>query len=132
MIRRIAYASLARGDLAASEVPRIIACSRANNQRAGIGGALVYTGTDFLQVIEGPAPVVALLWERVRRDPRHHSIGKFLDDNVAWTWYPEWQVGYLYDDRLVRRIGDWREQRFAPDEDVAQGLRSLLRQSDPT
>jgi hypothetical protein len=131
MIRRIAYASIPSTDLAMIEVPRIIACSRARNQQAGIGGVLVYTGADFLQVIEGPPAVAAGVWERIRRDPRHHTIGKFHDDIAEDAWYPDYRVGYLRDDASVVRIAQWRALRIAPDENLVQDLQFLLRQSDP-
>ena len=131
MIRRIAYASIPSPDLAMIGVPRIIACSRANNRSAGIGGVLVYTGADFLQVIEGPPPAVSDLWARIGRDPRHHTIGKFHDDVAAEAWYPEFKVGYLRDDAYITLIPRWRAQCTARGEDVVKQLRALLNLSDP-
>ena len=131
MIRRIAYASIPRPDLARIELPRVIASARNNNELNGIGGVLVYTGADFLHVIEGPPPAVALLWERIRRDHRHRAIGKFHDDVAAEAWYPEFRVGYLRDDESIRRIAAWRELCIAPEEMLAQHLQAVLRQSDP-
>ena len=74
MLRRLAYVSYPAADLPPTEVSRIIQVSRTNNQAAGITGVLVYTGTDFAQLIEGRPDAVESLWCRLQADPRHHGL----------------------------------------------------------
>jgi hypothetical protein len=130
MIRRIAYASVPRADLAAHEVPQIVRKSRANNEREGIGGVLVFTGSDFVQLIEGPPAQVETLWHKIRADVRHHSVALLVDmpDDVAW--FPEWRVGYLYDENFLRRIATWRSRTGPLNEEDRLELRLLFAATD--
>ena len=52
----------------------ILKVSRANNQAAGITGALVLYNDWFAQVREGPETEVTGLYERIKRDPRHDAL----------------------------------------------------------
>ena len=130
MIRRIVFASIPRPDLAVSEVPRIISKSRINNERDGIGGVLVFTGGDFVQVIEGTPERVDACWERIRSDPRHHSVEPFLDMPDEEPWFPEWRVGYLYDEDFARRIADWRSRSGSMTPEELHEMRMLLAATD--
>lgn len=74
---RLVYASRALvGDHSASAeaVADILAAARWNNLRDGITGALVFDGTTFGQVLEGPDAAVEAVFRRIRRDPRHETV----------------------------------------------------------
>ena len=130
MIRRIAYASIPRPDLGASEVPRLISKSRTNNERDGIGGVLVFTGSDFVQLIEGAPELVDACWERILSDPRHHSVAPFLDMSDQEPWFPEWRVGYLYDEDFTRRIASWRSRSGAMNPEELHEIRLVFAATD--
>lgn len=110
MIRRFIYASRPRPDLAAQEIPRIVAVSRANNERDGIGGVLLYTGEDFVQLIEGAPDRVEATWRRIRADPRHVEVVALLDERDVQAWFADWRVGYLADAAFSRTLAEWRER----------------------
>lgn len=130
MIRRLAYVSRPRTDLPATEIPRIIASSRANNARHGITGILVYTGTDFAQLIEGRPPAVATLWQHIGADDRHVDMALLLDEDDTTPWFPDWRVGYLTDRGLPDRFAEWRARgRTLPDAE-RMALRRLLAAAD--
>jgi hypothetical protein len=58
----------------------ILRVSRANNDAAGVTGALVLYDDWFAQVLEGPEPAVSALYARIRADPRHDTVE--LDSRV--------------------------------------------------
>lgn len=130
MICRIAYASIPRADLAACDVPRIITRARASNERDGIGGTLVFTGAAFVQLIEGPAEAVEALWRRIQDDARHHSLKLFLDMTDDAAWFPEWRVGYLYDEDFVRSIASWRARTDPMNDEERRELRRRFAAAD--
>ncbi|MEO8506214.1 MAG: BLUF domain-containing protein [Betaproteobacteria bacterium] len=130
MIRRLAYVSRPRTNLPATEIPRIIVAARANNARYGISGILVYTGTDFAQLIEGGPPAVATLWQRIGTDDRHVDMTLLLDEHDTTPWFPDWRVGYLSDRGLPDRFAEWRARgRTLPDAERIT-LRRLLAAAD--
>src|SRR4030095_6702849 len=108
MLRRLAYVSYPAADLPPAEVSRIIQVSRVHNAGQGITGVLVYTGTDFAQLIEGRHDTVEALWRRIQADKRHHELLPFMDEPTDRAWFETWRMGYLYDDTLSIKIAEWR------------------------
>lgn len=52
----------------------IMASSTRNNGTAGITGALLFTGSHFTQVLEGPRSKVERTFERISQDFRHGEV----------------------------------------------------------
>lgn len=130
MIRRLAYVSRPRPGLPASEISRIVQVSRANNAQTGICGVLVYTGTDFAQLIEGLSADVEDLWSRIRADVRHADVTLLLDERDVAPWFPEWRMGYLSDRELSLRFTEWRALRHGIEATGRSELRRLLAAAD--
>ncbi len=66
------------------EIERLLACSRANNMRDGVTGALLLAGSAFFQMIEGPEEAVERALSRILGDNRHvgvQTIDRRTDDN---------------------------------------------------
>lgn len=130
MIRRLAYVSRPRNDLPASELSRIVVTSRMNNARDHLCGVLVYTGSDFAQLIEGASARVYALWNRIKRDDRHRDLVLLFDEIAPTPWFPDWRMGYLVDRNLSRPIGGWRGLDGTMDERGRFRLRQLLAAAD--
>ena len=130
MLRRLAYVSYPAADLAATEVSRIIQVSRVNNAAHGLTGVLVYTGTDFAQLIEGRDEEVEKLWRRIQADPRHRDVVAFLDEPTDRAWFETWRMGYLYDDSLSQRIAEWRTLKARVAHVERDAVRTLLASAD--
>ncbi|MEO8346243.1 MAG: BLUF domain-containing protein [Betaproteobacteria bacterium] len=131
MFRRLAYVSRPRENLPVLEIPRIVTVSRAHNEGHGITGVLLFTGIDFVQVIEGSVDVVASLWARIGADPRHQAIVKFLDEPATSRWYPDWRVGFPSDTTLVNQIAEWHVRPPGPADAGYAELRRTLAACDP-
>ena len=130
MLRRFAYVSYPSPDLAATEVSRIIQVSRVNNAARGLTGVLVYTGTDFAQLIEGRHDDVETLWRKIVADKRHHDAVAFLDEPAERAWFETWRMGYLYDDTLSQRIAEWRTLKARLAHVARDAVRTLLASAD--
>jgi hypothetical protein len=130
MLRRLAYVSYPSPDLAAAEVSRIIHVSRVNNAARGITGVLVYTGSDFAQLIEGRHESVETLWRKVQADRRHRDIVPFLDEPTERAWFETWRMGYLYDDSLSERIAEWRTLKARLAQVERDAVRAILASAD--
>ena len=58
----------------AAEIDQICRQSRANNERDGITGVLVFDGQAFCQFVEGSQAAVSALRDRLERDRRHRDM----------------------------------------------------------
>jgi len=78
MLNRLVYRS--RGMLRGTtqdrlnQVQAILRSSRTNNPPAGLTGVLLFDGTKFLQVVEGPSHEVERLCELIASDNRHEEL----------------------------------------------------------
>lgn len=70
----------------------ILVTSRRNNARDGVTGALICRADLYLQLLEGPAPMVAAAFARIRRDDRHLEITELLSGPTDARLFPAWAM----------------------------------------
>ena len=71
---RMVYISSAVRLMTDAELVSLLRQCRANNEKAGITGMLLYKGGNFMQALEGPEEDVDRLQRRIETDPRHTGI----------------------------------------------------------
>lgn len=93
---RLLYVSRSRlsADEADEAVGSIIATSRTRNKREGICGALIFTGSDFAQVLEGPRENVDRLMADIAMDPRHEEVRILAREDVSALVFDRWRMAY--------------------------------------
>jgi len=82
----------------------IIAPSRRNNERNHISGMLLFTGANFLGILEGHEFDLRELWLRLERDQRHRDLLRIGDDWCGERWFPQWRMGYIVDAKVDAQI----------------------------
>jgi len=92
---RLIYSSEAAPGLAAPELEEMLAESRVRNRVYGITGVLLFVDGAFLQILEGEKEDVLGLMERIERDPRHHGVKVFYEEEVPERAFPSWSMAYL-------------------------------------
>lgn len=90
-MRQLAYISTA-AELAESEVGAILASAERHNPPADITGFLLYNGSNFLQVIEGPAASLSALMNRLVRDERHTGLVVVENSEIEARSCPDWAM----------------------------------------
>lgn len=95
--------SLLSWDEAAAAIDDIIATSLARNAREAITGALLYTGANFVQILEGPEMAVRRLMDGIRRDPRHDQVDVLDTLTSAPRLFEGWSMAYIGDSLYIRR-----------------------------
>lgn len=93
VISQIVYASSAAGLFRPDDLADILAVSRRNNARDGVTGALLYSGGNVLQALEGPEAAVEATYARVHADPRHHGVLMLYRGTADARSFPEWAMG---------------------------------------
>lgn len=121
-MRQLLYVSaLARG-VAPEVIPAVLDKSRSNNARDGRTGLLLFTGSSFLQILEGAEDAVERAVARIGRDPRHSQLMVLLDQTVADRSFADWTMGYRAVGEQLERDGiTFRLTREALAERVAAG-----------
>lgn len=91
---RLIYASRAvePGSLD-QDLPVIVAKSIQNNRIDDVTGFLAAGEGRFLQLLEGPGQVVAEVYERIGRDPRHDEIVLIADGPAERRLFRDWNMG---------------------------------------
>ncbi|MEM1293903.1 MAG: BLUF domain-containing protein [Verrucomicrobiota bacterium] len=103
---RIIYRSISAEEFPTNEdILDLAEVSARNNQRDGITGLLILSGSQFLQVLEGEVQPVNALFQRICRDPRHHSVELVQYENTSETYFQEWNMRLvdLYDLPMEKR-----------------------------
>lgn len=90
----IAYVSAATEAVGEAELGAILTQSRANNQRDGLTGALLFHAGRFVQIIEGSEVKLRERYEVISADPRHRVIQVVREREIAERQFPEWTMGF--------------------------------------
>ena len=110
------YTSVQSLPLSVAELERLIAYSRASNERHGITGVLLHVKDTFFQILEGPQDVIEELFGKILLDDRHTKVTRiifepiprrfFNDTSMALaTLSPAELATMLAEDRPERRAG---------------------------
>lgn len=94
MLRRLVYSSRASKPMQDQDFVRLLEISRKNNQANHITGLLVYADGDFLQVLEGEADVVQVLFAIIAEDNRHQHCRILSDTPTEERVFNEWNMGF--------------------------------------
>ena len=73
----------------------LCAHSAANSRELGIGGALVFNGTNFGQVLEGEKDKVLQLSERIQMDVRHTGYHVISSREVSERFFEDWGMNLI-------------------------------------
>ena len=91
-LKTLAYTSRASLDFSSADLADIHQSARHLNALDGVTGLLVFDGTRFLQIIEGPQEAIDNLVERLRRDRRHGSLEIRDERFVEARSFPDWSM----------------------------------------
>lgn len=101
----LVYVSSAARPFSKTELVELLQVARANNERLGITGMLLYRDGNFMQVLEGEEPMVRDLYARIERDPRHQGSIILLEESLKRRQFGEWSMGFRdLNDREVHAL----------------------------
>ena len=92
MLRQVVYISSATQHFSPEALEELLARARANNERNGITGILLYHDLSFLQIIEGTRDDVERLLVRIKRDPSHSSMRIVQDESIPERDFKSWAM----------------------------------------
>jgi hypothetical protein len=133
----VIYVSQAVKPMSNADLESLLSFSRTRNTDKGITGLLIYRRAQesgsghFIQMLEGDETEVRALYDRIRRDPRHHTILLLREGEIAGRMFSEWAMGFKnVDDELLARLpgharigeGSFDPARFQHSNDEALSL----------
>jgi hypothetical protein len=77
-----------------SELASIVKSAARHNRENQVTGMLLYSGGNFMQVLEGEPSMVQATYARICRDPRHHNILLLLQESVQQRHFSRWSMGF--------------------------------------
>ncbi|WP_108868811.1 BLUF domain-containing protein [Aquimarina aquimarini] len=86
----ISYVSTASPSISNSDIEKLAAYVGHYNNTIGIGGILICSDRNFFQILEGKEDTVKNMFERIKKDTRHHNIIKMLDQKMNNTSFSEY------------------------------------------
>jgi hypothetical protein len=93
--------------------------SRMNNSTCGVSGVLLYTGGNFLQVLEGPRHAVMDTYNRIRLSKLHSGVTELISEAAPARQFAGWSMAYTRAtwENLVRI-----QEAFVPNAPAATGM----------
>jgi hypothetical protein len=109
----IAYVSVAAAPMAEVDIVELLALSRANNERDGITGAMLYHRDRFIQILEGDDAGVRSKYATIAADARHRGVRTMREKSIVARQFPQWTMGLgTLSDQSVKQL-DGFEDFFA-------------------
>ncbi len=84
-------------------VSQIVADAQVRNSEFEITGALLFTGTYFAQILEGPSGSIEQLMSSIEGDPRHANIVIVDHSPIEARRFPDWKMAYQGPSQFVSR-----------------------------
>ena len=110
------YISSASTDFDPDSLSEIARRSSINNKPLNVTGMLLYSGTHFLQVLEGEEFLVQFVMKRIKNDTRHIDLEVIMDSPVEERNFSDWYMGAL--DISGSKKLDREQFRFITDQAV--------------
>jgi len=88
----LVYTSLPRIEMSKAKLDEITRISIRNNRKSGITGILLGIEGRYLQFLEGEDEAVLQLFERIKQDPRHYELNKWVQGHSDERVFSDWSM----------------------------------------
>ena len=88
---------------AASFETEVVVAARIKNAILGLSGALLFTGTHFAQILEGPEASLDAMMHWLQADDRHENIIVIERSAIGIRRFADWQMAYFGPSQFVSR-----------------------------
>ncbi|HMP98188.1 MAG TPA: BLUF domain-containing protein [Cyclobacteriaceae bacterium] len=88
------YVSYAAKEFSEDELRLLLQQSQNNNKDLHITGMLVLLKGRFIQVLEGERKLIFDLYEKIRKDARHHKVALLLEGEIEKRNFENWSMGF--------------------------------------
>jgi hypothetical protein len=118
MIYRLLYVSTAEPQLNNAALERLVETAQRRNAALDITGLMVFTGSHFMQLLEGPRDGVEAVFHMICQDKRHSAIARLIAEEVAERSCPDWSMAM----RVIESANDGPDQVFTVDDHALENF----------
>jgi Sensors of blue-light using FAD len=93
------YISTPTRSMSTEDLMQILNSARQNNIRLGVSGMLLFTGSEFIQILEGEEKIIEELLAKIKQDPRHGDIRIIEKKKITTREYADWTMGFKHVDK---------------------------------
>jgi len=93
MLSHLVYVSVRKPNCTEEEIGKILEACKRNNSKIDITGVLLYSGTHFLQYLEGDYKEISGLYEKIKGDDRHKNVVLITTGPIKNRTFPSWEMG---------------------------------------
>jgi hypothetical protein len=129
----LVYTSRATRPLAEMDLVGLLKQCKANNERNGITGLLLYHQGVFMQLLEGQEEAVHACYRRISNDPRHKDIIQLVEKPLRLRYFESWAMAFEnltgIDQTTLEGFDSFLTRPFSPQElgsNLHEGLFLLL------
>lgn len=97
LIYELTYKSTMSDGIQIKDIEEIIDQAASTNQEQNITGCLVCQNNNFFQLLEGPKSNVLLIYDKIKKDPRHHGLEVLTRKVNSHRFFPKWSMALLSD-----------------------------------
>ena len=90
----LVYRSEAVDNFTLPEIYKMLSKARVFNSKHNITGCLLYHNGKFLQLLEGEEKVVERLFNRIKKDARHHKMEIICQEHGTMRLFDEWSMAF--------------------------------------
>ncbi len=110
MLEALIYISAANPTVVQRDIDDILEVAQRNNLIEELTGALIFSGTTFFQLLEGPAGNLNGMMRRIKADTRHGAVAIIAQEPIEQRRFKGWSMAYrkvesLAADTLHTQIG---------------------------
>ena len=84
-------------------IEQLVAQAQVKNAQINVTGALIFTGSHFAQVLEGPSETLHILMASINNDRRHTNVVLVDKFPVPSRLFPSWDMAYQGPNQFVSR-----------------------------
>lgn len=106
-LNQLVYLSQSTRKMSAEDLTAIQRIAKTNNETMDVTGSLFYNGGWFLQVLEGPAPILIKLFNKIEKDPRHKHSRVLYNEPAKFRTFTRWSMNMTnLDDRQADKYDE--------------------------
>lgn len=90
----LVYRSVADDAFVLPEIYSMLSNAKEYNTEHGITGCLLYHNSHFVQLLEGEEEDVKQLFQKISKDPRHHSVEVIEKENNDERLFNTWSMAF--------------------------------------
>lgn len=101
MLEALVYISAADQKVGVQDIQNILAVAERNNSAVQLTGALIFTGSIFIQLLEGNPRSLDRTMDRIVSDSRHNAVIGLARGPIVQRQFPSWSMAYQNTDGVA-------------------------------